>query len=164
MSTAVRTMYNDRYELVIDGSEVYVISHVYGKQRRMKLWMHQGYVCVGIDRKTIGLHRIVAKCYIGERPEGYTVNHKDGVKTNNLPQNLEYVTIAENVRHAKAMGLHVSCDPLRRGTYKDGRCEDIAKYKRDWYLANRDRILKKTHDRYVAKKQAQHEQASVFRP
>jgi hypothetical protein len=61
--------------------------------------------CVNGKRKIVYVHSLVAEAFIGERPEGYMVNHKDGIKTNNLPENLEYVTRQENMEHASRMGL-----------------------------------------------------------
>jgi HNH endonuclease/NUMOD4 motif len=46
------------------------------------------------------VHILVADAFIGLRPFGKTVNHKDGKKSNNRPDNLEYVSIAENNQHA----------------------------------------------------------------
>lgn len=60
-----------------------------------------GYMHVG--KKAI--HVMVASAFIGPRPPGKQINHKDGIKTNNTPENLEYVTPAENVRHAVRIGL-----------------------------------------------------------
>ena len=51
------------------------------------------------------LHRLVASQFC-EKPQGCDfVNHKDGDKLNNSPSNLEWVTAADNVRHAFASGL-----------------------------------------------------------
>src|SRR6476619_6937137 len=36
------------------------------------------------------VHGLVAAAFIGERPEGYTVNHINGIKDDNRPENLEY--------------------------------------------------------------------------
>lgn len=49
------------------------------------------------------LHRIIAEAYHG--PSDLEVNHKDGVKANNAPSNLEYVTSSENKIHAFRLGL-----------------------------------------------------------
>jgi hypothetical protein len=52
------------------------------------------------------IHRLVAEAFVDNHTGACVVNHKDGVKTNNTPQNLEWVTSAENNRHARQTGLH----------------------------------------------------------
>ncbi len=54
------------------------------------------------------VHRLVAICFIGPRPEGCGVNHKNGIKTDNRLDNLEYLTVAENTQHAIRTGLRPS--------------------------------------------------------
>jgi hypothetical protein len=51
------------------------------------------------------VHALVAEAFIGPRPAGLQVNHKDGMKANNAATNLEYVTPSENKRHAHANSL-----------------------------------------------------------
>lgn len=55
--------------------------------------------------KRISGHSIIAECYLGERPMGMVINHKDGNKLNNRVSNLEYITPAENTKHAHDTGL-----------------------------------------------------------
>lgn len=68
-----------------------------------------GYLIVALikDKKvrTFTIHRLMAITFFGPRPEGYHVNHKDANKWNNKLSNLEYVTHAENIAHAKKLGL-----------------------------------------------------------
>ncbi len=51
-------------------------------------------------KKIIYVHTLVALIHHGPRPEGYQINHKDGDKSNNHPENLEYVTPSENRLHS----------------------------------------------------------------
>ena len=59
----------------------------------------------GPSRKKMTVHRLVAKAFVPGYFEGATVNHKDGVKTNNRADNLEWVTLAENTAHQWETGL-----------------------------------------------------------
>lgn len=137
-----------------DSGEIKIISnskHAKGREIKQSI-DRKGYIKCTINNKTISLHRIIAKFYFGELPKGYCVNHKDGNKLNNHPNNLEYITLAENTIHSIKMGLHICNRPELLSTYKDGRTRDKVKYKHDWYMKNRERILLKVKERYYASK------------
>lgn len=59
----------------------------------------------GNKPSTFAVHRLVARVFLGPRPPGKEVHHKDGVKSNNAAANLTYVSRLENIRHAYATGL-----------------------------------------------------------
>lgn len=52
-----------------------------------------------------GAHRLVWRAMNGPIPDGLTINHKNGVKDDNRPENLEIVTPSENTKHAYRIGL-----------------------------------------------------------
>jgi hypothetical protein len=59
------------------------------------------------QQKTMAMvHTLVAAAFIGPRPDGYEINHKDGHKLNNRADNLEYVTKSGNAKHAVDLGFH----------------------------------------------------------
>lgn len=72
---------------------------------------HGGYNIVnfltGGKRKGFAVHTLVANQYIeNQDPSRTQVNHRDGNKTNNCADNLEWVTPEENIRHAiKTLGF-----------------------------------------------------------
>lgn len=83
-------------------------------ERLMKLNpTENGYLHVTLkqdgESATLKVHRVVARAFIGEIPEGQFVNHVNGVKTDNCAANLEYVTASENMRHAMTTGLWNPC-------------------------------------------------------
>lgn len=70
------------------------------------------------DGKTCKVHTVVALAYLGPRPSGLVINHIDGDKRNNAPNNLEYCTYSENAAHARRLGLTAppfthTCRPLK---------------------------------------------------
>lgn len=75
-----------------------------GKNRLLKKQETCGYFAVGLCKegraKTIGVHRLVAWAFIGPQPDFTEVNHKNGVRSCNRPENLEYLTKSQNVKHS----------------------------------------------------------------
>ena len=68
-----------------------------------------GYVEVAtmIARKRIRerVHRLVALAFVPGYQTGLTVNHKNGIKSDNRPENLEWVSLARNTQHQWETGL-----------------------------------------------------------
>lgn len=64
-------------------------------------------VTVSIDGavRTVQVHVAVAAAFLGPRPAGMDVNHRNGNKRDNRLVNLEYVTRSENHKHAFRSGL-----------------------------------------------------------
>lgn len=63
----------------------------------------RGYVSILLEVKGTAkrhlIHRLVMLAFVGNCPDKLQVNHKDGDKSNNSLENLEYVTAKENSRH-----------------------------------------------------------------
>lgn len=54
----------------------------------------------GSGGKPLYVHRLVMLAFVGPCPRGEEVNHKDGNRTNNRLDNLEYMTRSENNFHS----------------------------------------------------------------
>jgi hypothetical protein len=69
----------------------------------------QGYLLVRAmisGKRVVGLaHRLVWQNLHGDIPDGKTVNHQNGIKDDNRPENIELRTTAENMEHAHRSGL-----------------------------------------------------------
>ena len=68
-----------------------------------------GYMMISLSRDGSTskkyIHRLVAEAFIPNVEDKPLVNHNDGNKTNNKPENLEWVTNQENIIHSFANGL-----------------------------------------------------------
>ena len=83
---------------------------------------HHGYQNVSLSKdcvcRTYFVHRLVCEAFHGPRPDGMTINHKDGAKKNNRPENLEYLSHQENMNHAHAILNRIS--PTRATGARNG--------------------------------------------
>lgn len=68
-----------------------------------------GYQSVSLGHgKPWNIHVLVAETFLGPKPKGQQVRHKDGTKDNNRADNLEYGTAHENIMDAVRLGTYLS--------------------------------------------------------
>lgn len=93
--------YDGKYEISNYGNVRNTVTGKYLKPSISKT----GYYFVKLDRagaprKNAFIHRLVAENFILPVNGKFQVNHKDGDKSNNCVENLEWVTPAENIQHS----------------------------------------------------------------
>ena len=89
-------------------------------------------ICPRADRfsacRGMYIHDLVSLAFIGSKPVGYEVNHKNGKRLDNRSSNLEYVTHRQNVEHARSLDIlkfkhlpvfYGSNNPVSRWTESD---------------------------------------------
>jgi hypothetical protein len=93
-----------QYEVSKDGE----VRNKSSKHTKSLRYNRDGYLRVTLypSGKTHSIHRLVATAFITNKKNLRIVNHKDGVKTNNNVDNLEWCTDKENVNHAYRLGLN----------------------------------------------------------
>lgn len=83
-----------------------------------------GYYYVGLrkngSRATFAIHQLVAQTFLDNPDRKPTVNHINGIKTDNNVGNLEWATYSENLSHAYNSGLRtdVSTEAMGQKNYK----------------------------------------------
>lgn len=97
--------YEDRYFISPNG-DVYSVK---SKRLLKPLQNEKGYLYVDLrvnyKRKVKKIHRIVAETFLINTKGYKEINHKNGIKTDNRVENLEWCTRSENLLHAYKMGL-----------------------------------------------------------
>ena len=85
------------------------IRYVPYPRRRAEKRMRSGYLLLSASISSamvIGLaHRLVWQYFRGDIPDGLVINHRNGLKDDNRPDNLEVVTPSGNTKHAYRAGL-----------------------------------------------------------
>lgn len=81
-----------------------------GKMKNLKIFKNiYGYPACNLMQNGVRqrklIHRLVAEAFIPNLLNKKTVNHKDGNKKNNVINNLEWMTVSENLKHSHANGL-----------------------------------------------------------
>lgn len=93
----------------ISGFNITRSGEIYNREtgRKRKLCLNRsGYSRITIKTKTYLVHRLVAKTYLSNPNNLPQVNHKNGIKTDNRVENLEWCSRSHNVKHAFETGLN----------------------------------------------------------
>ena len=105
----------------IPGAEGYEVSNLgnvknVNKTTYLALSSWSGYYKVRLGSRggDYLVHRLVAQAFIPNPDNKPQVNHINGNKKDNRVENLEWVTVKENIQHAFKTGLHVYTPEVRK--------------------------------------------------
>lgn len=147
--------YEGRYEVSNLGNIRSLNYHLTGKMQLLKQQKNKdGYLYVSVPkeynkRRQILIHRAVAMAFIENPLNKPEVNHKDGNKQNNNSDNLEWVTMQENQRHAWTNGLK---EKVRIESSKRGMEEKTIKRLKEYNDARKKPVIAtnlKTGEKFI---------------
>jgi hypothetical protein len=81
-------------------------------------------------------HHLVAKAFIGDRPEGLVIDHIDRNPLNNNISNLRYITFTENLRNTNKYKSHIEGEGKER----------LFKVKKEWRENNKEKLKQYNED------------------
>ena len=103
MSRAYKIEWAPEY-YITDNGDVYsrnTYNNPNGRIKKLKpVKQNTGYFYARIKNRIIAVHRLVAEAFIPNPEHKPCVNHKNGIKTDNRVENLEWNTYGENNLHA----------------------------------------------------------------
>lgn len=115
------------YEINYEVSDVGNVRNIHTGNLLKGFIAHNGYRRIelffnGVKKKH-PVHRLVANSFIGLPPtDKHQINHKNGLKTDNRVENIEWCTGSENRKHAYSTGLSVPTFGAYREKGSDSLC------------------------------------------
>ena len=99
--------YSNKFQISNSGELQNIKTNTVYKKQRNKLGYQIVIVSLGSRKNKlyIRIHKAVAETFIPNPENKSEVNHKDGNKSNNFVENLEWSTHHENMTHASKTGL-----------------------------------------------------------
>lgn len=117
----------------------------------------KGYLQVHLSRKNQKemylVHRLVAEAFIPNPEKKPCVNHKNGIKTDNRVDNLEWCTYSENNKHAWKIGLQETTPKQRLHSIELGKTKGGLNAKKVVQYDLQDNLIKEWKSATEAGKQ-----------
>jgi len=115
-------------------SETGVVTNITtGVIKKSQIW--QGYSTVQLwvkgNVKNLFIHRLVAIAFVPNPYNKPFINHKNGIRSDNALENLEWCTHQENMQHAYDTGLHIPHRKKCNLGEKGGMCKITEEIARD---------------------------------